>query len=71
VLAGQQLPGSYELVSALLEVLARVAALPEVPQSELRYIEQLLMTGIESTALQIKVNKYNLQFSEMANRLCP
>lgn len=55
-LASQELPGSLELVSALLEVLGRVAGLQDVAQSEISYLEQLLMTAIESSALQIKAS---------------
>ena len=55
VLSKQRLAGSYELVSALLEVLGRVASIQDVSHAEIRYIEQLLMSAIESTALRINV----------------
>ena len=57
VLSKQRLAGSYELVSALLEVLGRMASIQDVSHAEIRYIEQLLMSAIESTALRINVRK--------------
>ena len=61
VLSTQQLPGSYELVSALLEILGRVASLQGIAQSEISYLQQLIMTAVEASALQIKVRLFMMK----------
>ena len=54
-LVSQQLPGSLELVAELLEVLGQVVNGATASHSESGYVEQLLMTAIDSSASQVKV----------------
>lgn len=61
VLSTRQLPGSYELVSALLEILGRVASLRDIAQSEISYLQQLIMAAVEASALQIKVRLFMMK----------
>ena len=60
-LSTRQLPGSYELVSALLEILGRVASLRDIAQSEISYLQQLIMAAVEASALQIKVRLFMMK----------
>ncbi|KAH8112066.1 hypothetical protein DFH11DRAFT_1788270 [Phellopilus nigrolimitatus] len=54
VLSSQVLPGSLELVSGLLDTLSRIVATSAPVQADLIYVEQLLMSSIDSSASQIK-----------------
>lgn len=58
-LASQQLPGSLDLVSELLEVLGQVVNGSTASHSDTGYIEQLLMSAIDSSASQVKVRCSN------------
>ncbi|KLO17716.1 hypothetical protein SCHPADRAFT_845947 [Schizopora paradoxa] len=53
-LVSQQLPGSLELVAELLEVLGQVVNGATASHSETGYVEQLLMTAVDSCASQVK-----------------
>ncbi|KAI5117129.1 hypothetical protein M0805_007713 [Coniferiporia weirii] len=54
VLSSQALPGSLELVSGLLDTLSRLLTTSAPIQADLIYVEQLLMSCVESSASQIK-----------------
>jgi U3 small nucleolar RNA-associated protein 10 len=56
ILVSQTLPGSLEIVSGCLEALNRVISSSlDTADSNVVYIEQLLMSCLESSASQIKV----------------
>lgn len=57
VLSASDLPGSLDLISVLLDTLARTIGSVVAPQSDLIYVEQLLMTCVESAASQVKVRR--------------
>ena len=61
VMSAQELPGSLDLISALLESLARILDSVATTRPELIYIEQLFMTCIDSVASQIKVRHFAFQ----------
>jgi U3 small nucleolar RNA-associated protein 10 len=58
VLEARPLPGSLDLISHLLETLNRVVQSVSPAQADVSYIEQLLMSTIESSASKIKVCRY-------------
>lgn len=55
VLASRDLPGSQELISNLLETLGALVHL-ESGNEDNQYIEQLLMSALETTASKISVS---------------
>ena len=61
VMSAQELPGSLDLISALLDSLARILGSVATTRPELIYIEQLFMTCIDSVASQIKVRHFAFQ----------
>ena len=61
VMSAQELPGSLDLISALLDSLARILDSVATTRPELLYIEQLFMTCIDSVASQIKVRHFAFQ----------
>lgn len=54
ILSSKALPGSLELISSLLDSLSRIISFTALDRAELLYLEQLLMTCIESAASSIK-----------------
>lgn len=54
ILNSQKLDGSIELISCLLETLNLLASTENAVQSDLSYLEQLLMSVIEKSATQIQ-----------------
>lgn len=55
VLASQQLPGSVELLSGLLDTLSGLLTISVASKSDLIYTEQLLMSCMDSVASRIEV----------------
>jgi len=55
ILGTKSLPGSLELTTHLLETLNKVAQSLPAAQADVIYIQQLLMSAIESTSSKIKV----------------
>ncbi|KAF9480276.1 hypothetical protein BDN70DRAFT_905831 [Pholiota conissans] len=55
ILGTKSLPGSLDLISHLLDTLSKVVQTLPATQADVSYIEQLLMSAIESTASKIKV----------------
>ena len=62
VLSSKELPGSLELVSTLLDSLSRIISFTASNRADLLYVEQLLMTCIESAASSIKVGFFKSIF---------
>ena len=54
-LGSKTLPGSVELLSCLLETLSKIIHDTSTATDKI-YIEQLLMTALESTALNVNVS---------------
>lgn len=56
------LPGSLDLIAHLLDTLSKIVqSLPQT-QADVSYIEQLLMSAVESVASNIKVCGFSLVF---------
>lgn len=55
ILGTKSLPGSLDLISHLLDTLSKVVQTLPATQADVSYIEQLLMSAIESAASKIKV----------------
>jgi len=55
VISSILLPGSIELISCLLDTLSKVAHCDSIPQADVVYVEQLLMSGIENVATNVAV----------------
>jgi U3 small nucleolar RNA-associated protein 10 len=55
ILGIKSLPGSLELTTHLLQTLNKVVQSLAVAQADVIYIQQLLMSAIESTSSMIKV----------------
>lgn len=49
------MPGSLELVSALLETLSKLIQSPPTSQADASYVEQMLMSAIDSASSNIPV----------------
>jgi hypothetical protein len=62
VLAINALPGSFELISRLLDILNKLVQYVSLPHVDLSYIQQLLMTAVENSASKILVRKTPLFF---------
>lgn len=56
ILGTKSLPGSLDLISHLLDTLSRVVQTLPPAQADVSYIEQLLMSAIESAASKVKVS---------------
>jgi U3 small nucleolar RNA-associated protein 10 len=56
VLAASQLPGSLDLISRLLDTLNNVLHYEPLAQGDKSYVEQLLMSAVESAALNVVVS---------------
>lgn len=56
VLGTRSLPGSLDLISNLLETLNRVLQSVTSAQTDINYVEQLLMSAIENAASKVKVS---------------
>jgi len=55
ILGSNPLPGSLELVSALLETLSKLIQSPPTSQADANYVEQMLMSAIDSASSNIPV----------------
>lgn len=55
ILGTKSLPGSLDLVANLLDTLSKVVQTLPPTQADVSYIEQLLMSAVESAASKIKV----------------
>jgi len=55
ILGSNPLPGSLELVSALLETLSKLLQIPPTSQADVNYAEQMLMSAIDNAASNISV----------------
>lgn len=55
ILGTKSLPGSLDLVSALLDTLSKVIQSSSGLRAEANYIEQMLMSAIENAAANIPV----------------
>jgi U3 small nucleolar RNA-associated protein 10 len=55
ILGSKSLPGSLDLTTRLLETLNKVVQSLPATQADVIYIQQLLMSAIESTSSKIKV----------------
>lgn len=55
VLGTKDLPGSLDLVSALLEALSKLLQSTPASEADVNYVEQMLMSAIDSTASNILV----------------
>jgi hypothetical protein len=62
ILGTKSLPGSLELTTHLLETLNKVVQSLPAAQADVIYIQQLLMSAIESTSSKIKVRTSNVLF---------
>lgn len=60
VLVSQELPGSVDLLSSLLETLSSLLSISTLPQSDFIYTEQLIMSCMESVATHIEVRSKSL-----------
>ena|SRR5260221_3969035 len=69
ILGTKSLPGSLELTTHLLETLNKVAQSLPAAQADVVYIQQLLMSAIESTSSKIKVRTLFILKSSLNNYL--
>ncbi len=56
ILGTKSLPGSLDLITHLLDTLSKVVQTLPPTQADVSYIEQLLMSAIESAASKVKVS---------------
>jgi U3 small nucleolar RNA-associated protein 10 len=55
ILGSKPLPGSLDLVSALLETLSRLIQSSPPSQADVNYVQQMLMSAIDNAASNIPV----------------
>jgi U3 small nucleolar RNA-associated protein 10 len=65
VIASRTLPGSIDLVRTLLETLGRLCQAHAPARSDYDYVEQLLISALESSVSQIRVIVYLLYSTSM------
>jgi len=56
VLGSKSLPGSFDLISHLLETLDKVMQSVASPQADITFIEQSLMSAVENVAEKVTVS---------------
>ncbi|KAG6902641.1 hypothetical protein C0995_013766 [Termitomyces sp. Mi166 len=71
VLGARSLPGSLDLISNLLETLNRVLQSVTAAQTDVNYVEQLLMSAIENAATKVKTFHQALLLMANLARLAP